>query len=214
MKETSANAIWCQCELEVTELDNKVVASTFHSAKGRERSLVIVMGFDASYFQYYAVGERQDRCPNALYVALTRAKDELILVRAYNKEHLPFLDLHALEATCESIVLRPAKVSSVRRNESASERTLSVTDLLDYCSYNTFKYLTQFYTAVYSDINIESHISAKSIGSIMNKKAIVENVANLNGIIGPLLFEYHRNGTVACAATLQIEAAKPTFKLP
>ena len=194
-----------------TELNHKVVATTFHSSKGRERDLVIVMGFDASYFDYYAIEELRDRCPNALYVALTRATDEMIMVRAYNKEHLPFLDISALEATCESKIIDPARVSTHRRKE-ALNRTLSVTDLLQHCNYNVLKYPKQFYTEVRSNVNIETNIKATQVDCVMNQVTLTEGVANLNGIIGPLLFEYHRNGSVAYAAALKLQVTNPDFK--
>lgn len=43
-------------------------------SKGRERRLVVVNSFDASYLKYHARSARKDICPNALYVgAATRA---------------------------------------------------------------------------------------------------------------------------------------------
>lgn len=59
---------------------NKVVFSTFHQAKGRERKLVVVCSFSATYFNFYAVDSEPSECTSALYVALTRAKEKLILL--------------------------------------------------------------------------------------------------------------------------------------
>jgi len=60
--------------------DNKVVFSTFHSVKGRERKYVFVMGFDQSYFDIYAQNLPSDECPNTLYVGCTRATKKLFLL--------------------------------------------------------------------------------------------------------------------------------------
>ena len=60
-------------------IEGKVVFSTFHSVKGRERPYVIVMGFDQSYF-YIAKNLPVDKCPNTLYVACTRATHQLVLL--------------------------------------------------------------------------------------------------------------------------------------
>jgi hypothetical protein len=57
----------------------KVVFSTFHSVKGRERKHVFVLGFDQTYFQYYAPELPIDECPNTLYVACTRATENLFV---------------------------------------------------------------------------------------------------------------------------------------
>jgi hypothetical protein len=62
-------------------MKNKIVFCTFHKAKGLERKLVIVFGFDESYTAYYNKGGDASQLPNALYVALTRAKERLILLK-------------------------------------------------------------------------------------------------------------------------------------
>jgi hypothetical protein len=60
-------------------ITGKVVFSTFHSVKGRERKHVFVLGFDNSYFQYYAPELPITECPNTLYVACTRATESLFV---------------------------------------------------------------------------------------------------------------------------------------
>ena len=61
-------------------IEGKVVFSTFHSVKGRERPIVIVMGFDQSYFTIYAQESPTDKCPNTIYVACTRSTHKLIIM--------------------------------------------------------------------------------------------------------------------------------------
>jgi len=61
-------------------IEGKVVFSTFHSVKGRERPIVIVMGFDQSYFNIYGHELPTDKCPNVIYVACTRSTSKLILL--------------------------------------------------------------------------------------------------------------------------------------
>jgi len=57
--------------------NGKVVFTTFHCVKGRERKHVFVIGFDQTYFTYYAPELPVDECPNTLYVACTRGMDNL-----------------------------------------------------------------------------------------------------------------------------------------
>jgi hypothetical protein len=61
-------------------IDGKVVFSTFHSVKGRQRPHVFIVGFDNGYLDYYARNLPKDRCPNTLYVAATRATKNLYLL--------------------------------------------------------------------------------------------------------------------------------------
>jgi hypothetical protein len=60
----------------------KVAFCTFHQAKGLERPVVLVLGFDDSYVEFYCKCPRQrlaaqSECPNPMYVALSRAKERL-----------------------------------------------------------------------------------------------------------------------------------------
>jgi hypothetical protein len=58
-------------------ITGKVVFTTFHSAKGRERKHTFIVGFDQSYFANYAPELPVTECPNTLYVATTRAMENL-----------------------------------------------------------------------------------------------------------------------------------------
>jgi len=72
--------------------NNKLVFSTFHQSKGRERKAVVVLGFDASHYASERIDEAHRHiCPNALYVAATRCTEQLILVQDASKEALDFL---------------------------------------------------------------------------------------------------------------------------
>ena len=70
-------------------IKNKVIFSSFHQSKGRERKVVIIYGFDRTYFDYYNRGADMTVCPSTLYVAATRATEKLIVVEA--ADPLPFL---------------------------------------------------------------------------------------------------------------------------
>ena len=65
--------------------NGKVVFTTFHAVKGRERKHVFVIGFDQSYFTMYAPELPVDECPNTLYVACTRGTDNLYVFESANR---------------------------------------------------------------------------------------------------------------------------------
>lgn len=90
-------------QLDEKTLHNKVVFSSFHQAKGLERKAVILFGFDVSYFEYYNKTANPDVCPNELYVALTRAKERLIILHHYDHESFSFLDKTCIDNYCEMI---------------------------------------------------------------------------------------------------------------
>jgi superfamily I DNA/RNA helicase len=55
----------------------KLVVSTYHQFKGSERDLTIVYGVESSYFRAFARNLPDDTCPNATFVALTRARQQV-----------------------------------------------------------------------------------------------------------------------------------------
>ncbi len=84
-------------EIDDKVIDGKIVFSTFHSVKGRQRKYVLIVGFDNSYFNFYARDADPDICPNTLYVGCTRATHQLFLLETSDTTKdrpLPFLRLN------------------------------------------------------------------------------------------------------------------------
>ena len=67
-------------DIDQRVINGKIVFSTFHSVKGRQRNYVFVVGFDHSYFKFYARNLPNDVCPNTIYVACTRARKGLYVL--------------------------------------------------------------------------------------------------------------------------------------
>lgn len=77
-------------------IKGKLCILNFARIKGLERKAAVVLGFDSSYMK--ASGDlKMEQCPNALYVALTRAKERLVIYHGADKEYLPFVDVESLE---------------------------------------------------------------------------------------------------------------------
>lgn len=68
----------------------KVRVSSIHQFKGSERDLVILFGIDASYFKYIGRTIPDDSCPKDIFVALTRAAKQLVIVHDENQKLMPF----------------------------------------------------------------------------------------------------------------------------
>ena len=68
--------------------------TNYHKVKGSEKQLVIVFGFDESYFIFNASEtDPTDRITNPMLVGITRASSELILIQDYTHEPLPFIKM-------------------------------------------------------------------------------------------------------------------------
>ena len=74
-------------------IKNKIVFTTFHQSKGRERPYCIIIGFDNSYFSYYDKESDFNVCPNTLYVAASRASKQLILIEDINNNTCSFIKM-------------------------------------------------------------------------------------------------------------------------
>ncbi|KAF8881537.1 P-loop containing nucleoside triphosphate hydrolase protein [Mucidula mucida] len=74
----------------------KLIPSTYHQFKGSERDLVIVLGVDSSYFHFMGRDLHDNHCPNATFVALTRAKKQLVVLQSHEYPPMPFVDMEAV----------------------------------------------------------------------------------------------------------------------
>lgn len=75
----------------------KILITTFHSMKGRERKCVIINNFDSSYFKFYnKEWTDNSSLPNIIYVACTRAREKLIVIHNSNYDHFPVINLQLL----------------------------------------------------------------------------------------------------------------------
>lgn len=76
------------------EINGKLLVISYHQAKGLERKFVIVYGLDAGYNKYYVRDDSVDvnECPNAVYVALTRSSERLLVVLDEKSGIIPCAD--------------------------------------------------------------------------------------------------------------------------
>jgi hypothetical protein len=126
-------------KLDESILSNKIVFSTFHQSKGLERKVVIVVGFDSSYFKYYNRKGDPLKCSNQLYVATTRASEHLTLIQDSWSAHLPFLKIDKINKYCdvrfENKEMRTLFLENNKKVETKKEdsmNNMSVTDLVKH----------------------------------------------------------------------------------
>lgn len=175
-------------KLDLEILRGKIVFSSFHQVKGLERKCVFVYGFDASYFEFFAKRENPNRIPNPLYVAITRAQQELFLIHHNEYDYLPFLDTKSLENYTKiwkvgSYNPKPPKdFLEIQENGGV----VSVVDLLRHLSSTTIeKALTFFQKVLIKQKGEIIYLEHK-----IKEKHLFENVCEINGMTIPLYFSY------------------------
>jgi hypothetical protein len=172
-------------------IDGKVVFCTFHQAKGRERKCVIVYHFDLSYFTFYARDCTMSVCSNALYVALTRSSETLIVLESFKSEPLPFLPPLADLKTRSYIDVHEVFYEGVGVKDSKPEddeiHQTSVTDLLKFVKD---KYLLPLTTLVEQLFVMDQKRQyLVDLPDKLQMGQTVESVAEINGLVIPSIYE-------------------------
>jgi len=166
-------------------IQNKVVFSTFHQVKGLERKIVLVFNFDDSYFDFYGRDLPKDRCPNIMYVALTRAKEQMTLFHHYENEYLSCLrERYRLSSTCTLIERRDClgikKTLQEPLELSVTELIRNMgTEIIDYAIHSIdYKIVQPAQKTI--DIPLKVQTGPNSF----------ENVSDINGVAIPAIYEY------------------------
>lgn len=174
-------------ELDKKELIGKIVFSTFHQVKGRERKVVIIFNFDQSYFKYYARDRNIYECPNELYVATTRALECLSIFHHCTNDYLAFLNTNALR---QIVYLEFDKNIHLGKNNKKMNLDTAVTDLTRHLPSKIMKQCLS-----YLDINkINDGDKFINIPRKIKQNGLVESVAEITGIAVPSYFEYLNTG--------------------
>ena len=194
------------CTMEERELNDdvikgKVVFSTFHQSKGRERKIVIVFGFDESYYEFYAKDELRDQCPTTVIVALSRAKEELVIVKDIHKRPLPFLKKSLIELSKNSKYMTiVGKNCDVEINDRTEMQIQS--NYKKICVTEMVKYIKIEYQMVIS--NLKDKLFVKKTDKLddvnfnsfwMSETSLSEDISDLVGMLLPSIFEEEQTGT-------------------
>jgi hypothetical protein len=177
---------------------NKVIVSSFHQSKGLERDLVIIVGFDASYYKYYARTDDPTICNNALYVALTRAKKELVLLQSHKNEPFSFAVPEELVDICRYEI---AEEPDIAESNESQNHIKSVTEFVKYmtdevrskcmslCRYRTTREARTY-------LNIPGEVWQPK-NTKYGYEEHYESTSELNGIIIPSVYEYLTTGKMS-----------------
>jgi len=186
--------------LENTTMDDrvcngKIVFSTFHSSKGRERPYVFIVGFDNSYFRFNARTLPRNLCPNTLYVGATRASKGLFLleINEYPEDRpLEFLRMTHIEMKQQPYINFRGMHQNVFAPEQESKnklktKKLTATKLTQFISDSTIEEITPILDRIYiTEIDSLEEIDMPSV--IETKPGFFEEVSDLNGIAIPCMY--------------------------
>lgn len=165
------------------QIRDKVVFSSYHQTKGLERRAVILFGFDSRNPTLQDCS--RDCCPNPMYVALTRALDELIIIHDEKYEYPSFVNRKLIplfaDVQCES----PCKIGKTKPHVRKGE-IVAVTDLVRYLPFDVIDEITNLLTIrTIRDRGTELLFPHKT-----SDPSNIETVSEINGTAIPAIFEY------------------------
>ena len=181
-----------ECKLDDDVTRGKVVFATFPSSKGRERPIVILMGFDDNYFNFFAKDAPRDVCPPTIYVAATRATKRLILIGSSQSCAPSFVKWTQLEFKGNVNVVNDLpmikKSTFSQSNDDVSKRSTCPTDLVKFLKQETIEYLTPVIDGLFTVITPPEY-DVKIMSKIKTKGDMFEDVSDLNGLAIPAIWE-------------------------
>ncbi len=164
----------------------KIAFSSFHQAKGLERPVVFIFGFDNSYFNFYNKTAERMLCPNTLYVAITRASEHLILFHHNKNDYLPFLNTSSIKETCNFHKSR----MNIKELDYTKPIKNTVTNLIKFLPANIIN-------AVLSNVVfncIQKKEDRIPIPTKTEQNDLFENVSEITGTAIPAYYEFLMTG--------------------
>lgn len=193
-------------KLDDKTISNKVVFTTYHQSKGRERKIVILYNFDNSYLEYYTRENISNTkiCPNILYVGATRASEKLILIQDFNSKPLDFIYISKLKSNNYLNIIytessQPNKnINKLNKKKNKLEiKKVNVSDLVKFISPITLDTIINLIeNNMFKEVKEPSNklISIPNKIKIINKDIILwEDVSDLNGLVIPAILESRLN---------------------
>jgi hypothetical protein len=175
------------------DMVGKIAVLTFHQSKGLERKLVLVFGFDSTYFEFYNKSGVPSECPNTLYVACTRAKEKLVVLHHIRNGNLPFLAINKIASICD--VQGTINVTVVARAEKVPPR--SVTQLCSHLSFDNLEELKKLCShTIVEPAGTHETIAVKDSITVAANGERIETVSEITGTAVPMMFTYYVYGNL------------------
>lgn len=177
-------------------IKGKVVFTTFHQSKGRERKIVFVFGFDETYFDFHCKEKPRNECPSELYVAITRASEILVILEHESDKSLSFMKYkeNQLRAFPQMINYN-GKFEQVRQVVKQTKKTkdmhkTSVTELTKFLGEEMMNKLIPLLEKITKVITKPCDKYSVDIPSnVKMNNGLTEDVSDLNGLIIPAMYE-------------------------
>jgi hypothetical protein len=170
---------------EQIETTNTVIMTTIESAKGREFEVVILFQYD--FLQNMQYSMNKDEILSKEYVAFTRAKDTLIMIRSYRikgEENVLFTNCPEQYLHFENVSSTPF-IKPLRLKDEKFIDRMKVTEIAQDINWETLLY--------YNNVSVDLKFITKTEGVI---NINIKNNLELYGIITGFIIETYVSGSL------------------
>ena len=187
-------------KLDPRVIDGKIVFSTFHSAKGRQRSYVFVHNFNHKYFQFKPDLD-PEKCPNTIYVATTRATKRLYLLDKYDDNddrpfkffthreimEKPYMTFIGVQPDVYGDAPPPHHQQQLANGEPVEKKSKTTpTKLIKFTKETTMNRISAILERIF--VVEQSPATELEIPNVVKTRLGYEDVSDLNGIAIPNLY--------------------------
>jgi hypothetical protein len=177
----------------------KLLVSTWCSMKGREKNAVVVLGADEGYFRFYAKDwQDPQNVPNSVYVAMTRARKEMVVLVDIDSGPLRTFDMNIIEEMCEvKGKLKKKSIDPMDRYTETNE--MCVTDALKHRRVrdvvNLLQMIEETEEKEYKNVRIGKRYIIPFVSKTANGgREMLSHVGSYYGTVIPELAEYELTG--------------------
>ncbi|GKT98665.1 hypothetical protein FLAG1_00559 [Fusarium langsethiae] len=197
-------------------IHGKMCISTIHQFKGRERELVILLGMDSSYLRYYGRDLPDDKCPNEVFVALTRALGQLVLLNDYEDKMMPCVSVDAVYDTAEvtnmtsdeADILPPDLPGRPLELGLLLPMSCTANEIARYIQGDALdKVVKRFLHVkrVSPRLSVHGRINIQNVVASDTQKGFFESVSDINGLVIAAALELETSGTLRSLGVRQEE---------
>ncbi|KAK0488696.1 P-loop containing nucleoside triphosphate hydrolase protein [Armillaria novae-zelandiae] len=172
---------------------------------GSERDLVIVLGDDATYFEQ-APHLPKNRCPNATFVALTRARKQLVVLHSRKETHMPFVNWAAIKSGVDFVTIEDKPLQAQYKPEQRLRSKFNLPPTIHVSNAARHVREEDLDSIIHDHLDIRKVQSPLPSSHWINAPGKVltdvvknqwEPVSDVNGLTVTLDFEYWLTGKVA-----------------
>lgn len=182
-------------EIDEKVIRGKLVFTTYNQTKGLERDCVFIFNIDEWN------PHKGSECPNAIYVAMTRAKKQLILLHSSTANFAPFISPTKAKEYSEFKIYGKFKPKEQQTRADPSE--VSVSQIVEYLSGEVINKACEYFTAK-SGHDGYAHVQIPT--SIATIEDLYEDVSDITGVMIPAYYEFITTGQTQIYVHMNVKA--------